>query len=71
MRFESTDPPSADDESSTIEQDGHPGRGPNSYWPRRRTSVLDWLINGTRQERFLDIIFGEFCLRLRASGAAW
>jgi adenylate cyclase len=41
----------------------HPG-----YWPRRRTSVLDWLINGTRQERFLDNIFGEFCLRLRADG---
>jgi adenylate cyclase len=69
MRFEPTDPCSADDESSrTIGQDGRSTSGPNAYWPRRRTSVLDWLINGTRQERFLDIIFGEFCLRLSADG---
>jgi adenylate cyclase len=38
------------------------------HWPLQRSGVLDWLINGTRQERFLDNIFGEFCSRLRADG---
>jgi adenylate cyclase len=37
-------------------------------WPRRRTSVLDWLVNGTRDERFLDNIFGDCCAKLRADG---
>jgi hypothetical protein len=37
-------------------------------WPLQRSGVLDWLINETRQERFLDNIFGEFCRRLRADG---
>ena len=33
-----------------------------------RTSVLDWLVNGTRDERFLDNIFRDCCVRLRADG---
>jgi adenylate cyclase len=37
-------------------------------WPERRTSVLDWLVNGTRDERFLDNIFRDFCSKLRAQG---
>lgn len=37
-------------------------------WPQQRTSVLDWLIKGTRQERFFDAIFAEFCRKLRADG---
>ena len=41
-------------------QDGH--------WPRQRTSILDWLVNGTRHERFLDTIFGDCCTKLRADG---
>lgn len=38
------------------------------HWPRRRTPILDWLVNGTRQERFLDTIFGDCCAKLRADG---
>jgi adenylate cyclase len=58
--------------------DGHgaPGDAPESdgagrqggYWPRQRTAILDWLVNGTRHERFLDVIFGDCCTRLRAGG---
>jgi adenylate cyclase len=40
----------------------------SGYWPYHRTSVLDWLIKGTRQERFFDAIFAEFCRKLRADG---
>ena len=37
-------------------------------WPARRTAVLDWLVTGTRQERYLDNIFVELCRRLGAAG---
>jgi adenylate cyclase len=37
-------------------------------WPRQRNRVLDWLINETRDERFLDNIFRDCCARLRADG---
>jgi adenylate cyclase len=30
--------------------------------------VLDWLVNGTRDERFLDNIFRDCCVKLRADG---
>ena len=30
--------------------------------------VLDWLLRGTRDERFIDTIFSQFCERLRAVG---
>jgi adenylate cyclase len=30
--------------------------------------VLDWLINGTRGERFLDHVFRDCCVKLRAEG---
>ena len=30
--------------------------------------MLDWLVNETRPERFLDNIFGEFCQKLRQEG---
>jgi adenylate cyclase len=30
--------------------------------------VLDWLVNGTRDERFLDNIFRDCCVKLRAQG---
>ena len=40
----------------------------NGVWPKRRTRILDWLITETRGERFLDNIFVEFCIRLRAAG---
>jgi adenylate cyclase len=38
------------------------------FWPGRRTSVLDWLVNGTRGERFLDNIFRDCCVKLLAQG---
>ena len=47
------------------------GRGAGAeggFWPARRTSVLDWLVNGTRGERFLDNIFRDCCVKLRADG---
>jgi adenylate cyclase len=54
---------------------GHPGQpagrsdGPGGgFWPERRTSVLDWLVNETRGERFLDNIFRDCCVKLRADG---
>ncbi|MCK1739466.1 adenylate/guanylate cyclase domain-containing protein [Bradyrhizobium sp. 139] len=30
--------------------------------------VVDWLTNGTRDERFIDNIFGEMCVRLQQAG---
>lgn len=37
-------------------------------WPRTRTAILDWLVNDTRDERFVDNIFLGFCRRLRERG---
>ncbi len=37
-------------------------------WPQERTTVLDWLVNDTRDERFADNIFVGFCTRLRDRG---
>ena len=31
-------------------------------------SVVDWLINGTRDERFVDNIFAQMCIRLQQAG---
>jgi adenylate cyclase len=42
--------------------------GAGGGWPERRTSVLDWLVNETRNERFLDNIFRDCCVKLRAQG---
>ncbi|MGY3453506.1 adenylate/guanylate cyclase domain-containing protein [Bradyrhizobium sp. USDA 4353] len=30
--------------------------------------VVDWLTNGTRDERFIDNIFGQMCIRLQRAG---
>lgn len=38
------------------------------YWPCKRHGILDWLINETRTERFIDNIFVELCNRLNAAG---
>src|SRR6218665_3194539 len=40
----------------------------DGQWPVRRRAILDWLIQGTRDERFIDNILTEMCLRLRAAG---
>ncbi len=37
-------------------------------WPARRTAVLDWLVGGTRDERFFDRIVLELCRRLESVG---
>ncbi|WP_416064776.1 adenylate/guanylate cyclase domain-containing protein [Rhizobium sp. ZK1] len=37
-------------------------------WPIRRRRILDWLINETRSERFIDNILVEMCNRLLAAG---
>ncbi|MGM4912030.1 adenylate/guanylate cyclase domain-containing protein [Hyphomicrobiales bacterium] len=37
-------------------------------WPIRRRRILDWLINETRNERFIDNILVEMCKRLLAAG---
>ncbi len=41
---------------------------PPGAWPSRRTAVLDWLVNETRDQRFLDNIFVELCRRLEEGG---
>ncbi|BDA84581.1 adenylate cyclase [Aureimonas sp. SA4125] len=40
----------------------------SGQWPARRSQILDWLVNGTRDERFIDNIFVQLCDRLRAGG---
>jgi hypothetical protein len=42
---------------------GEPGQ-----WPSHRTSILDWLMIETRNERFIDNIFVDLCQRLREAG---
>ncbi len=50
---------------SPLSRDGVPEEG---TWPLERTAILDWLVNGTRGERFVDNIFVVFCTLLRAHG---
>ena len=38
------------------------------FWPARRNGVLDWLITGTHNERFMDNILVEMSERLVAAG---
>ncbi|MDU1669024.1 MAG: adenylate/guanylate cyclase domain-containing protein, partial [Bradyrhizobium sp.] len=35
---------------------------------RRGDDVVDWLTNGTRDERFIDNIFAQMCIRLQRAG---
>ncbi|MGF6175398.1 adenylate/guanylate cyclase domain-containing protein [Ensifer sp. 4252] len=42
-----------------------PGDG---QWPHQRHSVLDWLMNETRTERYIDNLFVDLCERLNAAG---
>ncbi|MBB3317695.1 adenylate cyclase [Rhizobium sp. BK181] len=37
-------------------------------WPTRRRKIIDWLVNETRGERFIDNIFVQMCQRLRDEG---
>lgn len=46
-----------------------PARRPDSgQWPARRSATLDWLVNETTGQPFLDNLFAELCQRLRADG---
>jgi adenylate cyclase len=42
----------------------------NPAWPSQRSEILDWLVNGTRDERFIDNIFVAMCEKLRAEGVS-
>ncbi|MBB3312612.1 adenylate cyclase [Rhizobium sp. BK196] len=44
------------------------GEAAEGVWPIRRRRILDWLINETRSERFIDNILVEMCKRLLAAG---
>ncbi|MBO9124653.1 MULTISPECIES: adenylate/guanylate cyclase domain-containing protein [unclassified Rhizobium] len=37
-------------------------------WPRQRTASLDWLVNETRNERYIDNLLVQLCDRLRDEG---
>jgi adenylate cyclase len=37
-------------------------------WPTKRRKVLDWLVNDTSQQRFIDNILVEMCERLMEAG---
>ena len=37
-------------------------------WPSRRSRVLDWLVNGTRDERFIDNVLVALSERLVEAG---
>ncbi|UPK34108.1 adenylate/guanylate cyclase domain-containing protein [Bradyrhizobium sp. 186] len=40
----------------------------DSVTPQSGGDVVDWLTNGTRDERFIDNIFAEMCVRLQQAG---
>ncbi|MFC5756035.1 adenylate/guanylate cyclase domain-containing protein [Rhizobium sp. GCM10022189] len=44
------------------------GEAAEGVWPIRRRRILDWLVNETRGERFIDNILVEMCERLLAAG---
>lgn len=41
---------------------------PDNNAPAQADSVVDWLTNGTRDERFIDDIFAQMCIRLQQTG---
>ena len=43
-------------------------RAESGRWPMRRSAALDWLINDTVAQPYLDNLFGDLCQRLRAEG---
>jgi adenylate cyclase len=56
-------------ENAIAQPQGSRGDGARrGVWPRQRNGVLDWLINETRNERFLDNVFRDCCAKLRAGG---
>ncbi len=43
-------------------------RPDTGQWPARRSAALDWLVNETAGQPYLDNLFAELCQRLRAEG---
>lgn len=41
---------------------------PDNHAPTPADGVIDWLTNGTRDERFIDDIFAQMCIRLQQAG---
>ncbi|UPK25798.1 adenylate/guanylate cyclase domain-containing protein [Bradyrhizobium sp. 195] len=41
---------------------------PDNNAPTQADGVVDWLTNGTRDERFIDDIFAQMCIRLQQVG---
>ncbi|TFV36241.1 adenylate/guanylate cyclase domain-containing protein [Bradyrhizobium frederickii] len=41
---------------------------PTNNAPTQADGVVDWLTNGTRDERFIDDIFAQMCIRLQQAG---
>lgn len=41
---------------------------PDNLAPTPADGVIDWLTNGTRDERFIDDIFAQMCIRLQQAG---
>lgn len=41
---------------------------PDKNAPAQADTVVDWLTNGTRDERFIDDIFAQMCIRLQQAG---
>lgn len=42
----------------------------DAHWPGKHNPVLDWLMNGTRDERFIDNILAKLCDQLRGEAVA-
>ncbi|MGX1166274.1 hypothetical protein AB7M16_002540 [Bradyrhizobium sp. USDA 372] len=41
---------------------------PDTCAPTQADGVIDWLTNGTRDERYIDDIFAQMCIRLQQVG---
>ncbi|MFK0330149.1 adenylate/guanylate cyclase domain-containing protein [Rhizobium sp. NPDC090275] len=52
-------------QSNPAPQPSEPSVG---QWPRQRTASLDWLVNETRNERYIDNLLVQLCDRLRDEG---
>ncbi len=53
---------------SDVVANAAPYRDDEGQWPVRRRAILDWLMTGTRDERFIDRILVDMCTRLREAG---
>lgn len=48
--------------------EGQDMNAPVNNAPTLSDGIVDWLTNGTRDQRFVDNIFAEMCIRLREAG---